>query len=79
MLTSLSRKECGVWSELIGVLLMRLGEGPYCAVLVAASDGDVVAMFGLMTSVGDGAESGARTITVLVEVAVRPVWSVATY
>src|ERR1700736_2693078 len=25
---SLSRKECGVWSELIGVLLMRLGGGP---------------------------------------------------
>jgi hypothetical protein len=42
----------------------------YCAVLVAAADadGDVVATFGLdsmMTSVGDCAESGARTITVL--------------
>jgi hypothetical protein len=72
LLTSLSRKECGVWSELIGVLLMRLGEGPYCAVLVAAADaeGDVVATFGLMTSVGDGAASAARTMTVLVEVAV---------
>jgi hypothetical protein len=54
-------------------------EGSYCAVVVAAADGDVVAMFGLMTSVGDCAESGARTMTVLVEVAVRPVWSLTTY
>jgi hypothetical protein len=51
----------------------------YCAVLVAAADGEVVAMFGLMTSVGDGAESRLLTMTVLVEVAVRPVWSVTTY
>ena len=46
----------------------------YCAVVVAA-----VATFELMTSVGDRAESTVRTMTVLVEVAVRPVWSVATY
>jgi hypothetical protein len=43
-------------------------------VVVAAADtdadGDVVATFGLMTTVGDDAESGARTMTVLVEVAV---------
>jgi hypothetical protein len=32
----------------------------------------------MMTSVGDRAESGARTMTVRVEVAVRPFWSVAT-
>ena len=64
--------------SVIRELLMRRS-GPYCAVLVAAADGEVVATFGLMTSVWDGAESGARTMTVLVEVAVRPVWSVATY
>ena len=38
------------------------------------SDGE----FGGVDPVGDSAESGARTITVLVDVAVRPVWSVAT-
>jgi hypothetical protein len=46
-------------------------------VLVAAADGDVGATFGLdsmMTTVGDGAESAARTMTVLVEVVVRPIW-----
>jgi hypothetical protein len=67
---SLSRKECGVWSELIGVLLMRLGKGPYCAELVAAAaaaadadtDEDVVATLGSMTTVGDDAESGVRTL-----------------
>jgi hypothetical protein len=48
-------------------------------VVVAAVDGDVVATFGLMTSVGDGAHSAARTMTVLVEVAVRPVCEVTTY
>jgi hypothetical protein len=54
-------------------------QGFYCAVVVAPANGDVVATFGLMTSVGDCAESTARTMTVLVEVAVRPVWSLATY
>jgi hypothetical protein len=37
-------------------------------VLVAAADGDVVATLGSMTTVGDDAESDARTMTVLVEV-----------
>ena len=53
----------------------------YCAVLVAATAGDVLATVGLdstMTSVGDGAAAAARTMTVLVEVAVRPDWSVTT-
>jgi hypothetical protein len=46
--------------------VIPVGEGPYCAVLVAAAD--VVVTFGLMTSVADGGESGARTMTVLGEV-----------
>jgi hypothetical protein len=37
--------------------------GTYCAVVVAAADGDVVATFGSMTSVGERAESGARTMS----------------
>ena len=54
----------------------RLGAGSlpdaaYCAVVVVAAEGDVVATFGSMTSVSDRAESGARTMTVLVEVAIR--------
>ena len=49
----------------------------YGVVLVAPAD--VVAMFGSMTTVGDDAESAARTMTVFVVVAVRPVWAVATY
>jgi hypothetical protein len=63
-------------------LLMRgeLAKALYCAVLVAAADGDVVATFGLMTSAGDGAAAAAaRTMTVLVKVAVRPDWSVTMY
>ena len=64
--------------NVIAVLLMRAWRGTYCAVLVAVADEDVIAASELMTSVGDGAESGARTMTVLVEVAVWPFWSVAT-
>jgi hypothetical protein len=52
--------------------VIPVGEA-YCAVVVAA-----VATFGFMTSVGDLAESGALTMTVLVEVEVRPALSVAT-
>jgi hypothetical protein len=51
-----------------------LADAAYCAVVVAA-----VATLGSMTTVGDDAESAARTMTVFVEVAVRPVWAVATY
>ena len=40
-----------------------LGGRSYCAVVVVAADGDEVATFGLMTSVGDRAESGALMMT----------------
>jgi hypothetical protein len=45
-------------------------------VALGVMEGDRAAS--MMTPVGDSAESGARAITVLVDVAVRPVWLVTT-